>query len=156
MYIELPFSYIFLIFRHILPPWNSCFSAWSGRILVVDIYYIAPAKPPPCMKRLNIKSVASAAVSWLYNSGISLERHNKKKKIIVWVDSSVVSNHFKRALTSIWNQPHTETTLRHHQEGGGADDIFPSDCAVITCGPTGETHDGKIIRCWWLLRKKEN
>lgn len=35
--------------------------------------------------------------------------------------------------------------------------FFPMNAnAVITCGPTGETHNGKIVGCWWLLRNNEN
>lgn len=49
----------------------------------------------------------------LYKIRISLEMH---KKLSVWVDFSVGSNHFKPVLTSILKQPHTETMLPQHQQ----------------------------------------
>lgn len=51
-----------------------------------------------------------------------MEMHKKLRG--VGVESNVGS---KSVLASIQKQPHTETTLQHHSEWEGADDIFPNE-----------------------------
>lgn len=110
----------------------------------------APAKCPVkftmCTIGLNIKWAASGVVSctfiqcwtWDWNgngwkpaSSGSLMRQTARFKeqlrwhfnASVWFDSSVGSNPFQPALTSIRKLPHTITTLRQHWERGGTDNM---------------------------------